>query len=1056
MPTLLRLIRGSKRNPKPADILDLNQDLTTGKVWLVEDGFNPGPGPQDILWSGRSIRFDGEQRRKSSRSNAKLKLTYHINAGSHPEMSQVQRDIATIQTNIEDFEENSQGKKIYLEFRLDDGLTSVPAPVFGQWSHYYHVLDIDTPGVDLNSIMLGSYDVQYVARLTCGPYTEGLEQQASDAAGPLVMRNDGLLCAPSTTNNFTNPSFGHATYDNGWTSSDADLTAVQETDADRTRSLESAVLLKNNDALAQTFTQTLTLTAVDYVLSCYAKRNDGAAVTSSDLQIWGQGVARTTTFVSASDGWYLCYAVFTAAASASTHGVQVKTAKAIYVDDFQVEFEMGELSYPTPFCAGWQLGCSWSGTAHASTSTRNDTTLDGPTTSPGDEFTLAFWMSPLFDSSAQVGAITEFFNCCGVALEFAVSPIRLNLFNDGTSVGFSSTQSWSYGDWLHVAVRNPSGDNVELYLNGVLELTGSGATANNFVSPTGIFRLYKNTNPGTLVAAPLVLDGWRIWREALTAAQILQLYNNESAIKTAGDGIGMPPFLWTKDGDGGLDAVDGEVSSTAKDNFAVLGGVPGDAPAKVRFEFDPPTSGDVRGYYLARRATKDVFTPEGTSFLDYSGTADSGSSSGDAYEASAAAGHHTLDAAVGSPDALRGRANILTRLKVTVVDANVWPYYKLGLSQIVKPSRPIVVPANSQFLLRDLANMRINWPQDAVPPTMEAGLYIEAVSSDSLLDDLVAWWSLDETAGPRYDKAGNHHLSEIDSVASAAGKIGNAADFSGSDHLATRSTGNLSMSGDFTIAFWINLDAKAADQWIVAKWVAADYSREFLAFYKQSDDRLKLIVSNNGVATAVASAATFGSPSTATWYFVIVDHDDGTDIGISVNDGTRDTTAHTTGIFTGITDLALGAGPDGASDLNGQVDMVGVWRRLLTSAEKTALYNSGNGLDYPFTTTTVDLDFVNILPSPMCKITGGLPAFVSGDTVVIKDRAAWVQDASDSDSQLQRLRFVGDPITALPDHYNYLSLLMGRDRQAYDVSKTVTNFKAKITPRWKNPGGAVA
>ena len=33
---------------------------------------------------------------------------------------------------------------------------------------------------------------------------------------------------------------------------------------------------------------------------------------------------------------------------------------------------------------------------------------------------------------------------------------------------------------------------------------------------------------------------------------------------------------------------------------------------------------------------------------------------------------------------------------------------------------------------------------------------------------------------------------------------------------------------------------------------------------------------------------------------------------------------------------------------NGRIDSVGFWKRVLTSAERTALYNSGNGLEYSF------------------------------------------------------------------------------------------------------------
>ncbi len=41
-------------------------------------------------------------------------------------------------------------------------------------------------------------------------------------------------------------------------------------------------------------------------------------------------------------------------------------------------------------------------------------------------------------------------------------------------------------------------------------------------------------------------------------------------------------------------------------------------------------------------------------------------------------------------------------------------------------------------------------------------------------------------------------------------------------------------------------------------------------------------------------------------------------------------------------------GSDGHWD--GKIDEVGLWTREITSAEETTLYNSGDGLQYPFTT----------------------------------------------------------------------------------------------------------
>ena len=71
---------------------------------------------------------------------------------------------------------------------------------------------------------------------------------------------------------------------------------------------------------------------------------------------------------------------------------------------------------------------------------------------------------------------------------------------------------------------------------------------------------------------------------------------------------------------------------------------------------------------------------------------------------------------------------------------------------------------------------------------------------------------------------------------------------------------------------------------------------------------------------------------------------------IQVNDGTVDSVSHSGGVYNGTADFALGALFIGTPSyhFDGLVDEVGFWKRVLTSQERTDLYNSGSGLEYPF------------------------------------------------------------------------------------------------------------
>jgi hypothetical protein len=89
--------------------------------------------------------------------------------------------------------------------------------------------------------------------------------------------------------------------------------------------------------------------------------------------------------------------------------------------------------------------------------------------------------------------------------------------------------------------------------------------------------------------------------------------------------------------------------------------------------------------------------------------------------------------------------------------------------------------------------------------------------------------------------------------------------------------------------------------------------------------------------------------SANTWYFFVAWHDAAANtINLSVNDNAAASAAHSTGVHSGTAALNLGRNEEGLTYLDGRLDSISIWKRLLTSTERTQLYNSGNGLDYPF------------------------------------------------------------------------------------------------------------
>jgi hypothetical protein len=215
----------------------------------------------------------------------------------------------------------------------------------------------------------------------------------------------------------------------------------------------------------------------------------------------------------------------------------------------------------------------------------------------------------------------------------------------------------------------------------------------------------------------------------------------------------------------------------------------------------------------------------------------------------------------------------------------------------------------------------------------------------SLLDNLVAYWKLDETSGPRIDSAGSNNLADNGSVGSATGKVGNAADFDGTNYLSTPNNATFSPTSHFTVTAWVRPETTpSGDQGIAGVWQNSIGGRQWLLYLGNGDPAL--FVSVNGSSnTAVFYPITLAA---STWYFFAAGYD-GSNIFISVNAGTLSTTSFVGPIWDSSTDLFYISTYDNATKFfTGRIDEIGLWHRALTPEEIAILYNGGAGTTFPF------------------------------------------------------------------------------------------------------------
>lgn len=223
----------------------------------------------------------------------------------------------------------------------------------------------------------------------------------------------------------------------------------------------------------------------------------------------------------------------------------------------------------------------------------------------------------------------------------------------------------------------------------------------------------------------------------------------------------------------------------------------------------------------------------------------------------------------------------------------------------------------------------------------------------ALSDNLVAYWSL-EADGTDATGRGNT-LAVSSSRGFVAGKVGNAIDLERTnvDYLYLADNADLSMGDiDCTFVTWGKVESNPSVALFLSKWAldtpAAPYAHKEY-WLGAIAGVVNAYVSGDGSAqTGVASTA--GAMSAGSWYMVAMKHDaTANTIGICVNAGAWNTAAHTTGIYNGQSTFNLGRSPGGGGSAqlwDGLLDETGIWKRALSDAEITWLYNSGAGRSY--------------------------------------------------------------------------------------------------------------
>src|SRR5512146_1241028 len=217
--------------------------------------------------------------------------------------------------------------------------------------------------------------------------------------------------------------------------------------------------------------------------------------------------------------------------------------------------------------------------------------------------------------------------------------------------------------------------------------------------------------------------------------------------------------------------------------------------------------------------------------------------------------------------------------------------------------------------------------------------------------NFIAGWEFENGSALGTDSGSNGLTLVNNGVTQVAGVVGNAIScVATSSQYLSRASEALLQTGDidFTFAAWVKATTKTAFMFAVAKDTNTGGAREYGLYYDPVLDRFRMGVYRAVDTLAPVSADALGAVTTGVWYFLVGWHNAAADtVSIQVNNGVVNSAA-TGGALqaAGGAEFRIGGRATPGSGLywNGLLDQVMFWKRVLSSTERTGLYNSGAGV----------------------------------------------------------------------------------------------------------------
>ena len=248
----------------------------------------------------------------------------------------------------------------------------------------------------------------------------------------------------------------------------------------------------------------------------------------------------------------------------------------------------------------------------------------------------------------------------------------------------------------------------------------------------------------------------------------------------------------------------------------------------------------------------------------------------------------------------------------------------------------------------------------------ESGANLE-LNTSPLLVGLLAWWEFEESSGTRNDShSSSLNLTQVGTINNSTGKVAQSANISpGTINAFSNAANYLQRDGSFIPtstqywAGWINLTAGTNNAvfLIASKYGPFEYeggpgNRQIAILYDRTQAQpLRIIVSSTG--SSASEKAIGVSCNRDEWVFFEAYYDSvSTNIGIAVNNGSFSILNTGYSSIFNATTATFKVGYYFFNSVSGSnsnrflIDELAIWNRMLTTEERTLLWNGGAGRSY--------------------------------------------------------------------------------------------------------------